>query len=69
VLWREKRREDLVRELDVRVVRIAQEDLASPRRRELVSRVSSLLATSLPGPRRFAVVRSLEPGSAAGAVA
>lgn len=61
VLWREKRREDLIRELDVRVVRIAQEDLDAPQ--PLVGRIAGLLATPLEGPRRFVVVRRPEPGS------
>ncbi|SHN81847.1 Transcriptional regulator, AbiEi antitoxin, Type IV TA system [Geodermatophilus obscurus] len=61
VLWREKRREDLIRELDVRVVRIAQEDVDAPR--TLMARVARLLATPWVGPRRFTVVRRPEPGA------
>jgi hypothetical protein len=63
VLWREKRREDEVRELGVRVVRVAQEDLAPGRRGELAGRVEALLASPPLGPRRFTVVRTPEPGT------
>jgi hypothetical protein len=66
VLWREKRREDAVRDLGVRFVRIAQEDLAASRRTELAARIESLLATPPVGPRRFTVVRTLEPGTPVG---
>jgi hypothetical protein len=66
VLWREKRREDAVRDLGVRFVRIAQEDLAVSRRTELAARIESLLATPPVGPRRFTVVRTLEPGTPVG---
>lgn len=61
VMWREKRREDLIRELGVRVVRIAQEDLDAPQ--PLAGRIAGLLATPPRGPRRFIVVRRPEPGS------
>jgi hypothetical protein len=61
VLWREKRREDEVRELGVRVVRIAQEDLAPTRRGELAGRIEALLARPPLGPRRFTVVRTPLP--------
>lgn len=63
VLWEEKRREDAVRALDVRIVRVAQEDRSPRRRLELATRVRSLLAVPLSGPRRFTVVRTPEPGS------
>ncbi len=62
VLWDEKRREDQVRELDVRMVRVAQEDLGALR--AVTARIAGLLHTALPGPRRFRVVRRPEPGSA-----
>ncbi|MBM7806903.1 hypothetical protein JOD57_002740 [Geodermatophilus bullaregiensis] len=61
VLWDEKRREDRVRELDVRVVRITHEDLRAPR--AVAARVAGLLASPLTGPRRFTVVRRQEPGA------
>lgn len=61
VAWDEKRREDHVRGLDVRVVRIAQEDL--PRFHPVAARLRDLLAHPLTGPRRFRAVRSPEPGS------
>jgi predicted transcriptional regulator of viral defense system len=62
VLWDEKRREDHVRRLDVRVLRIAKADLggAWPR---MVADLARLLATPYTGPRRFTVVRRPEPGS------
>ena len=60
VLWEEKRREDRIRELDVRVVRVAQEDLGALR--AVSARITDLLATPLTGPRRFSVVRTPEPG-------
>jgi hypothetical protein len=63
VLWREKRREDDVRQLGARVVRIAHEDLAPPRRIELAGRIRALLASPPVGPRRFTVVRTPEPGT------
>ena len=66
VLWREKRREDAVRDLGVRFVRIAQEDLAPARRGEWTERIRSLLAGPPSGPRRFTVVRTPEPGAPLG---
>jgi len=63
VLWREKRREDAVRELGVRVVRLAQDDVVGVRRRELPGRLLPLLASPPVGPRRFTVVRASEPGT------
>ncbi|WP_369256260.1 hypothetical protein [Geodermatophilus amargosae] len=50
VLWREKRREDRLRELGIRVVRLVQEDVAPRRRRELAVRVGALLAEPMTGP-------------------
>ncbi|MGY1699582.1 hypothetical protein [Geodermatophilus sp. SYSU D00766] len=64
VLWREKRREDAIRELGVRVVRLAQDDVVPSRRVELARRIAPLLAAAPAGPRRFSVVRRPE-GSAA----
>jgi hypothetical protein len=63
VLWDEKRREDRVRALDVRFVRIADADLGRSWP-EILARLAAYLATPLPGPRRFRVVRRPEPGSA-----
>ena len=63
VLWREKRREDAVRELGVRFVRLAQDDVVGHRRRELAGRLSPLLAAPPLGVRRFTVVRTPEPGT------
>ncbi|PWW22499.1 hypothetical protein JD79_01653 [Geodermatophilus normandii] len=62
VLWREKRREDRLRELGIRVVRLAREDVAPRRRRELAVRVGVLLAEPMAGVRRFRVVRTGQPG-------
>ncbi|MGY1704067.1 type IV toxin-antitoxin system AbiEi family antitoxin domain-containing protein [Geodermatophilus sp. SYSU D00697] len=61
VLWEEKRREDQIRDLDVRVVRVGQEDLAVPQ--TLARRVAGLLARPLRGPRCFTTVRRPEPGA------
>jgi predicted transcriptional regulator of viral defense system len=66
VLWREKRREDEVRELGVRVVRLAQEDLAPAHRSAWVGRIQALLAAPPVGTRRFTVVRTPEPGTSEG---
>jgi Transcriptional regulator, AbiEi antitoxin len=56
-LWHEKRREDGLRDLDVRVLRVVQEDLGGswPAKAD---RLRSLLAVRLPGPRRFTTVRT-----------
>ena len=62
VLWQEKRREDHVRGLDVRFVRVAKEDMGA-RWPGVVAAISRLLATPYAGPRRFTVVRRREPGS------
>ncbi len=61
VLWDEKRREDRILDLDVRVVRITQDDVAAfgPVR----ARVAELLARPPAGPRSFRTVRRPEPGS------
>lgn len=68
VAWEEKRREDLIRDLDVRVVRVVNADL--PRLHGPVQRLRYLLASPLSGPRRFRIVRRPEPGvDDAGAVA
>jgi hypothetical protein len=62
VAWEEKRREDRVRDLDVRVVRIVQADL--PSLRGPVERLRELLARPATGPRRYRVVRRPQPGTA-----
>ena len=62
VAWEEKRREDEIRALDVRVVRVVQADL--PRLRAPAEQLRELLARPMTGPRRFHVVRRPEPGSA-----
>jgi hypothetical protein len=69
VLWREKRREDAVRELGVRFVRLAQDDVVGARRRELAGRLLPLLASPTVGARRFTVVRTSEPGTPVDAAA
>lgn len=61
VAWEEKRREDQIRDLDVRVVRVVQADL--PRLHGPAERLRYLLARPLTGPRRFRVVRRPEPGA------
>jgi hypothetical protein len=52
VLWEEKRREDELRALDIRVVRIADADLGD-RWPAIGSRLGHLLATPGPSPRSF----------------
>ncbi|MDT0278337.1 type IV toxin-antitoxin system AbiEi family antitoxin domain-containing protein [Blastococcus goldschmidtiae] len=64
VAWEEKRREDKLRDLDVRTVRIVQADL--PRLDGPVERLRGLLSQPFTGPRRFRVVRRPEPGAGAG---
>jgi hypothetical protein len=64
VAWEEKRREDRIRALDVRFVRIVDEDLGAAWR-GVADRVRRLRATPFVGTRRFRVVRRPEPGSAA----
>jgi hypothetical protein len=55
VLWDEKRREDELRSLDIRVVRIADDDLGG-RWRDVEKRLRALLALSGPTNRRFTAV-------------
>ena len=55
VLWEEKRREDRLRNLDIRVLRVVRADLG-PAWERVRARLSTLLATPLTGPRRFTVV-------------
>jgi hypothetical protein len=64
VAWEEKRREDRIRAVDVRMVRIVNDDFGAPWS-GVVSRIRSLLATPSMGPRRFRVVRKPEPGASA----
>jgi predicted transcriptional regulator of viral defense system len=61
VLWKEKRREDRMRDVGVRVVRIVNDDLGAAWPQK-VSRLRSLLATPYVGERRFRTVLSAEPG-------
>ena len=62
MLWEEKRREDRVRALDVRFVRLAKEDLGASWPR-VSAGIARLLATPYAGHRRYTVVRKPEPGS------
>jgi predicted transcriptional regulator of viral defense system len=62
VLWEEKRREDRLRGVGVRVVRMARADLG-PAWTRTVSDIQRLLAEPYGGPRRFRVVRRPEPGT------
>lgn len=66
VLWKEKRREDRMRAVGIRVVRVVNEDLGPPWA-AVVARIDGLLAAPYVGPRRFHVVRTDEPGGAADA--
>jgi hypothetical protein len=63
VLWDEKRREDAVRDLGIRVVRIVNADLGRSWS-AVTDRLAAHLADPSPGPRRFTIVRRPEPGSA-----
>ncbi|TYP81280.1 hypothetical protein [Blastococcus xanthinilyticus] len=62
MLWEEKRREDSVRRLDVRVVRIAKADLGGGWK-GTVADLIRMLAKPHAEARRFTVVRRPEPGS------
>lgn len=62
VVWEEKRREDRIRALDVRTIRVVSDDLGVPWPR-MAARLDGLLATRPIGARRFRVVRTPEPGS------
>jgi hypothetical protein len=55
VLWEEKRREDELRALDIRVLRIADADLGAPWA-GIEDRLGALLATPGPAIRRFITV-------------
>jgi hypothetical protein len=63
VLWEEKRREDRMRAVGVRVVRIVNDDLGSAWSRT-AARISGLLAAPYVGPRNFRAVPTSEPGAA-----
>jgi predicted transcriptional regulator of viral defense system len=60
VLWKEKRREDRMRDAGVRFVRIVQEDLGAPWRQK-AARIRSLLDAPYVGERRFRIVPRTEP--------
>jgi hypothetical protein len=60
VLWKEKRREDRMRDAGARVVRVVNDDLGSAWRQK-ASRIRSLLDTPNPSQRRFRTVTSEEP--------
>jgi predicted transcriptional regulator of viral defense system len=66
VLWKEKRREDRLRAVGVRVVRVVNEDLGSPWPRT-AALIGGLLAAPYVGPRRFRAVHTDEPGGASDA--
>jgi predicted transcriptional regulator of viral defense system len=61
VLWEEKRREDRMRAVGVRVVRVVNEDLGSPWPRT-AARIGDLLASPYVGRRQFRAVPTDEPG-------
>jgi hypothetical protein len=56
VLWEEKRREDAIRDLGIRMVRIVQADVGAAWP-ATADRLRSLLGVPLVGARRFSVVR------------
>ena len=60
VLWKEKRREDRMRDVGVRVVRVVDEDLGAVWTQK-AARIQSLVAVPLLGERRFRTVLSAEP--------
>jgi predicted transcriptional regulator of viral defense system len=60
-LWNEKRREDRIRALGIRVVRVVNEDLGHPWP-GMTARIRALLAAPYIGPRRFRAVPTDEPG-------
>ena len=66
VLWEEKRREDRMRAVGIRVVRVVNEDLGPPWS-GMAARIGSLLAAPYIGPRRFRAVLTDEPGGASDA--
>lgn len=61
VLWKEKRREDRMRDVGVRVVRVADEDIRVARAQKM-ARIRDLLAAPYVGERQFRTVLSTEPG-------
>jgi hypothetical protein len=63
VLWEEKRREDRMRAVGIRVVRVVNEDLGPPWH-QMAARIGGLLATPYVGSRRFTAVPMDEPGGA-----
>ena len=63
VLWEEKRREDAMRALGVRFVRVVNDDLGASWP-GTAARIGGLLAAPYVGPRRFRAVRTDEPGGA-----
>lgn len=65
-LWKEKRREDRMRAIGIRVVRVVNEDLGPPWP-GTTARIRGLLAAPYVGPRRFRVVPMDEPGGASDA--
>jgi predicted transcriptional regulator of viral defense system len=62
VLWAEKRREDAMRALGIRFVRIGNDDLGAPWA-EIATRMRGLLSAPYIGLRRYRAVRTQEPGA------
>jgi hypothetical protein len=62
VLWDEKRREDAMRALGVRFVRVVNEDLGAPWP-GTAARIGGLLAAPYVGVRRFRAIPTDEPGA------
>jgi predicted transcriptional regulator of viral defense system len=62
-LWKEKRREDRIRAVGIRFVRVVNGDLGQPWP-GMAARIGSLLAAPYVGPRRFRAVPIVEPGGA-----
>ena len=63
VLWKEKRREDRMRDAGARVVRVVSDDLG-PAWTQKAARIRSLLDAQVPAGRRFRAVPTAEPARA-----
>ena len=59
VLWDEKRREDELRALDIRVVRVVDSDIGPRTWPAVEARLRDLLASPAPPVRRFTAVRRI----------
>jgi hypothetical protein len=67
-VWEEKRREDAMRELGIRALRLVDDDIAQVRR-DLAPRLQRFLVVPFAGVRRWRAVRTAEPGTSSADVA